>query len=155
MDDEAHAARPELRMERKLTPASLIGIVGPCGAGKTTLARALQDRGFQARQIAQEHSYVPRMWFVLTHPDVLVYLDASYHVCSARKAFDWTPEEYAEQLGRLSHARLHCDIFLNTDDVSPAEVLSHVLGEIGGGSASRPNQGQPSSLPPEPEDPHI
>ena len=48
-----------------------IAIVGPCGAGKSTLARNLRLKGRQARAIAQEHSYVPAMWQCLTKPDFL------------------------------------------------------------------------------------
>ena len=33
-----------------------IAIVGPCGAGKSTLAEVLIGHGYPARQIAQEHS---------------------------------------------------------------------------------------------------
>ena len=113
----------------------LIGIVGPCGAGKTTLARALHESDFRARQIAQEHSYVPAMWSLLTQPDILVYLDASFEICSKRKAFDWTPREYEEQQARLAHARSHCDILIDTDRLSPGEVLRQVLAAIGGHAA--------------------
>jgi ribose 1,5-bisphosphokinase PhnN len=36
----------------------LISVVGPCGAGKTTLVSGLRARGINSRQTSQEHSYV-------------------------------------------------------------------------------------------------
>ena len=53
-----------------------IGVVGPCAAGKTTLIAGLRNHGYTAKHIAQEHSYVPAMWQLLTNPDILIYLDA-------------------------------------------------------------------------------
>ena len=104
-----------------------IGIVGPCGAGKSTLARSLQALGFQARAIAQEHSHVPDMWQRLTRPDLLVYLHASFETCTQRKGLHWTRADYEEELRRLAHARAHADIYIPTDDLSPEEVLQRVL----------------------------
>jgi deoxyadenosine/deoxycytidine kinase len=107
-----------------------IAIVGPCGAGKSTLARELQARGIQARQIAQEHSFAPAMWQHLTKPDILIYLDASYETCSQRKNLNWLPKEHAKQVHRLQHARQHCHIYIKTDDLKPDEVLDQVLSSV-------------------------
>jgi deoxyadenosine/deoxycytidine kinase len=107
-----------------------IAIVGPCAAGKTTLAHALQIRGWHARQIVQEHSYVPAMWQRFTEPDVLIYLDASYEVCTQRKNLNWLPHEHAEQDRRLEHARRHCHIYIQTDKLTPEEVLERALAEL-------------------------
>lgn len=104
-----------------------IAIVGPCGAGKSTLAQELRSRGLQARQIAQEHSFAPAMWQHLSKPDILVYLDASYETCSQRKKLNWLPKEYAKQIHRLQHARQHCHIYINTDNLKPEEVVDRVL----------------------------
>jgi shikimate kinase len=114
-----------------------VAIVGPCAAGKSTLARALQALGYRAHQIAQEHSYVPAMWQRLTKPDVLIYLDASYETCTRRKRLDWLASEHAEQLARLAHARQHCHVYVNTDSLSPEQVLDSVLQSLqaGGGAA--------------------
>ncbi len=108
-------------------PRPRIGVVGPCAAGKTTLVDGLRRLGYPARQIVQEHSYVPEMWQLISQPDVLIYLDASYQACSRRKRLDWGPADHAEQLRRLDHARRHCDLYLPTDDLSPAEVLARVV----------------------------
>lgn len=104
-----------------------IGVVGPCAAGKTTLINKLRTLGYQARHIAQEHSYAPQMWQRITNPDVLVYLDVSYPLTIQRRKLDWTIQEYTEEIHRLRHARQHAQCYINTDDLSPEEVLRQVL----------------------------
>jgi deoxyadenosine/deoxycytidine kinase len=117
---------------RSPAPTGGIVIVGPCAAGKTTLARGLQAHGLPARQIAQEHSYVPDMWLRLSRPDILVFLDASYERCTQRKALNWTLAEYQEQHRRLGHAREHCHIYIDSDDLTPEEVLAAAIKGLGG-----------------------
>jgi cytidylate kinase len=112
-----------------------IAIVGPCASGKSTLAGRLQALGINARQIAQEHSYVPDMWQVLTQPDILIFLDASFETCTLSKHLDWNMAEYQEQQRRLGHAREHCDILLDTTDLSPEEVVEKVASALPGGQA--------------------
>ena len=109
------------------TDRLLIGVVGPCASGKTTLTAGLKQLGYRARQIAQEHSYVKDMWQRLTKPDLLIFIDASYPVTCQRRRLDWTEEEYAEQHRRLAHARQHADLYLNTDNLTVGEVLERVV----------------------------
>lgn len=104
-----------------------IGVVGPCAAGKTTLIQRLRALGYQAKHIAQEHSYAPRMWQRLTNPDILVYLDVSYPLTVQRRQLDWTISEYSEEIHRLRHAREHAQLYINTDALTPEEVLACVL----------------------------
>ena len=104
-----------------------IGVVGPCGAGKTTLIVALKSMGYQASHIAQEHSYLPNMWARLVNPDILVYLNASFVVSTQRRKLDWSRQEYNEQLRRLQDARQHADLVIETDELTPSEVLHRVL----------------------------
>ena len=113
-----------------------IAIVGPCGAGKTTLAEQLRDLGFNARQIAQEHSFVPAMWKLISQPDFLIYLDVSYKQSTTRKQFHWTSKEHAEQIRRLKHARQHCDLLIDTSHLTPDEVLREVLKQLDVGQQS-------------------
>ena len=109
-------------------PASfLIGLVGPCAAGKSTLAAKLRQLGFRARHIAQEHSYVPYMWQRITNPDVLIFLSVSYENTLRRRSMSWTEAEYQEQLRRLQHAIQHADLVVDTDTLTPDEVLAQVL----------------------------
>jgi len=106
----------------------LIGIVGPCASGKTTLIANLNNLGIKARHIAQEHSYVLTMWKQITDLDLLIFLDASYPETIKRRNLNWSLEEYQEQHRRLSHARQNADFYLLTDEMTPDEVLSMVLG---------------------------
>jgi deoxyadenosine/deoxycytidine kinase len=116
--------KAEGKIERK---DILIGIVGPCAAGKTTLVAGLNDYGYQARGIAQEHSFAPSMWQRITKPDVLIYLDVSYENTIRRRQLDWTPGEYTEQLHRLRHARQYADFYLDTNPLTISEVLARVI----------------------------
>jgi len=104
-----------------------IGIVGPCGAGKTTLIASLKHNGYEVKHIAQEHSYVRDMWKRITNPDVLIFLDVSYPFTLKRRDLNWTIKEYEKQLSRLQHARENADLYLQTDKLSPQEVLSMVM----------------------------
>ena len=105
----------------------LIGVVGPCAAGKSTLIAGLTRLGYRSRHITQEHSYVKDMWQRLTNPDVLVFLDASYPTTCQRRKLDWTKAEWQEQQYRLRHAREHAGLYLDTDKLSAEQVLELVV----------------------------
>jgi hypothetical protein len=105
----------------------LVGITGPCGAGKSTLAAGLQRNGYRARAIVQEHSYVKDMWQRLTKPDILIFLQASCTTGAKRRKMNWTESEWEEQQRRLEHARLHADLIVDTDELGSNEVLEVVL----------------------------
>ena len=104
-----------------------IGIVGPCASGKTTLIAGLENHGFWGKHIAQEHSFVADMWSRLTNPDVLIYLDVSYTASLERRHMNWTHQEYLEQIERLQDAREKADLYINTDPLSPEQVLAKTL----------------------------
>ncbi len=108
-----------------------IGVVGACGSGKSELVARLQQHGYQARHIAQEHSFAPMMWKQASHPDFLVYLQISFLVSRERKNFNWTEAEFQEQLLRLHHAKDHADLVIDTDHLTPEEVFQIVLGALG------------------------
>jgi uridine kinase len=112
-------------MERSRKP--LIGVVGPCASGKSTLVNRLSKSGIKARHIAQEHSYVPAMWEIITQPDILIYLHVTYLTTIKRSNLDWTISEFNEQLHRLRHANEHADLHINTDDMSPESIEQAVL----------------------------
>lgn len=106
---------------------SLIGVVGPCGSGKSTLIAGLEKSGYLCRHIAQEHSYVQAMWQEITQPDILIFLDASFPVSTARCNLSWQKKDHDEQYRRLSHARKHANLVIETDGLSPEQVLQKAL----------------------------
>jgi deoxyadenosine/deoxycytidine kinase len=106
---------------------SIVGVVGPCGSGKSTLIAGLEKYGYSCRHIAQEHSYVQAMWQKIGKPDILIYLDASFPISTARRRLNWLEKDYGEQIRRLAHARQHADLVVNTDDLAPEEVLQKAL----------------------------
>ena len=67
------------------------------------------------------------MWQRLVHPDVLIFLDASFDVTIRRKKLDWTIDDYQEQHRRLSHARKYARLYLLTDNLNPQAVLDRVI----------------------------
>ncbi|HSG42582.1 MAG TPA: hypothetical protein VLA72_05455 [Anaerolineales bacterium] len=105
----------------------LIGVVGHCGSGKSTLIAGLEEHGYACRHIAQEHSYVPHMWQVISKPDILVYLQVSFPVTLVRTTLNWKERDFEKQSSRLIHAREHAHIIVNTDDLTPLQVLQKVL----------------------------
>ncbi len=106
---------------------ALIAIVGPCAAGKSTLMAGLKPFGYNLRHVAQEHSYAPEMWQRITKPDVLIYLDVSYENSLKRKNLSWSKEEYLEEVRRLRHARQHADLYIDTNLLSPQQVLAQAI----------------------------
>jgi len=105
----------------------VIGVVGACGSGKSSLVDRLNERGYQARHIAQEHSFAASMWQRIVKPDILVFLHVSYPLTLQRKHFTWAISEYEEQILRLRHARQHADLVIDSDNLTPDEVLRVML----------------------------
>jgi ABC-type cobalamin/Fe3+-siderophores transport system ATPase subunit len=110
----------------------LIGVVGPCGSGKSTLVAGLEKHGYRCRHIAQEHSHVKYMWQRITNPDVLIFLECSYENSTSRRKLNWLPADHEEQLRRLSHAREHADIVIDTNQITSEEVLAQTLVSLRG-----------------------
>jgi hypothetical protein len=107
-----------------LSPA--IVVVGVCSSGKSTLVQSLRERGYSARAVSQEHSYVPYLW-QRSRPDLLIYLDASLHTIRGRGRPRWPSHLLAEEHLRLQHARSHSDLYIHTDGLSPHDVASRVI----------------------------
>lgn len=105
----------------------LIAVVGPCASGKSTLAGALRERGYNAREVAQEHSDVETMWQDITRPDLLIYLDVSQETAGRRRAAEADAVWWYKLERRLRHARRHADVRIKTDDLSPEEVLNEAV----------------------------
>ena len=119
MNDPSKSAQDDTR--------PLIGIVGPCGAGKSTLLAGLEKRGYRCRHIAQEHSYVKSMWQIITNPNILIYLKCSFENSTSRRNLNWISADHEEQLRRLSHAREHADLIIDTDLQNADDVLVQAL----------------------------
>ncbi|MGD8243969.1 MAG: hypothetical protein PVI63_02120 [Anaerolineae bacterium] len=113
--------------ERSPEDRPLIAVVGPCASGKSTLVKALRERGYYAREVTQEHSSVPTMWQRITQPDLLIYLDVSQEVAGERRAAESDVAWWGELVQRLQDARQHADLTIRTDTLCLQEVLSRAL----------------------------
>ncbi len=122
-----------------------IKVVGPCAAGKSVLAARLRELNYDVYTAAQDHSYVPDMWQRLNPPDLLVYLDVTLEAMHSRGrvGMGWDQRYLDEQHHRLRHAREHCDLYLPTEGLSEAEVLTAVVEYLDqvGASPSLPKNG--------------
>ncbi len=67
------------------------------------------------------------MWHRLTNPDLLLFLQVSYPIAQERRKLNWNYAEYKEQKYRLRDAHQHADFYLDTDSLTPEEVLTEVL----------------------------
>ncbi|HMM21204.1 MAG TPA: hypothetical protein PKA10_10725 [Selenomonadales bacterium] len=104
-------------------------VVGPCASGKTTLVARLRELGVDAHNVAQEHSGIPTLWRK-KNPDVLVLLDATLPTVRSRRTVPWGEERLVMQRDRLSDARAHADLFIQTDPLSREEVAELVMDHI-------------------------
>jgi thymidylate kinase len=111
---------------------SVIGVVGPCAAGKSTLVADLRALGYLVRHIAQEHSYVKDMWKQISNPDFLIYLDVAFEISKERTGTNWSRVIYDNQIERLKHARQEADLYINTNNLTPQQVLEMVLENLQG-----------------------
>jgi shikimate kinase len=103
-----------------------VTLVGPCAAGKSTLAARLRAAGVAARSVSQEHSHVPYLW-QMSNPHVLIYLDLGLTTIQRRLQRPWRQELLDEQHRRLAHARAHAHLVLPTDDRTPDDLAAQVL----------------------------
>lgn len=103
-----------------------IAIVGVCSSGKTTLVAGLKAAGYDAYNVAQEHSCVHNFW-AYHKPDVLVMIDATMSAIHKRRKVYWGGERLVEQHKRLADAKAHADLYLQTDCFSADEVRRLVI----------------------------
>jgi hypothetical protein len=107
----------------------IIGVVGNCVAGKTTLVKGLTAAGFRAVNIAQEHSTAPRLW-QRKNPDFLVCISCTLASAQERREIYWEQGRLDDQWQRLAHAREHCDFYLPTDGLFIEQVLAKVMNVV-------------------------
>lgn len=67
------------------------------------------------------------MWQRFTKPDVLIYLDVSQEVASERRSAEAEATWWDTLNQRLQHASQHADLRIETDNLTPTEVLNKVL----------------------------
>ena len=106
-----------------------IKVVGPCASGKSALVARLRDLGYDVCSAVQDHSFVPDMWQRINPPDLLIYLDVTLEATQrrGRVGMGWSQSCLDEQHHRLRHARVHCDLYLATQDLSQDEVVVQVV----------------------------
>jgi len=118
-------------MSNKETPSLRIAVVGACASGKSTLVSSLLSEDYEARHVAQDHSFVPDMWQRISQPDILIFLDVDYETIKARRPkTTLRPTDLVEQERRLSHARDSCDLLIDTNPLTTGEVLRLALSYL-------------------------
>ncbi|MCR5559509.1 hypothetical protein [Schwartzia sp. (in: firmicutes)] len=106
-----------------------IAIVGVCASGKTTLVKGLKDAGYDAYNVAQEHSGIHNFWNK-HHPDVLIMIDATLPAIKKRRLVFWDQERLDVQHKRLSDAKAHANLFIQTDAYTADEVREQVIDYV-------------------------
>lgn len=106
-----------------------VAIVGTCGSGKSTIARELSDRGYDAYVVGQEHSGVPQLW-ARRDPDVLIYLDVTLEALRRRRSPDWPEWLYLQQKQRLLAARKAASIRVDTSEIGIEETVEELESKI-------------------------
>ena len=113
-----------------------IAVVGVCASGKTTLVAGLKNAGYDAYNVAQEHSCVHDFW-AKHHPDLLVMIDATMAAIHKRRKVYWGEDRLAVQHKRLADARAHADLYIQTDAFDADQVRRKVIAFIKDWEAGR------------------
>lgn len=103
-----------------------ITVVGHCAAGKSTLVGALRRNGYDAHAVAQEHSGITWLWRHAAS-DVLIYLDVPLATVRARRGAEWPQAVYDAQESRLTDARTHADLVLDSSTESIAAMTARAI----------------------------
>jgi hypothetical protein len=83
----------------------------------------LRAAGYDARPVSQEHSNVPDLWQQFDRPLYLIYLNASLEEQrSRRQDVSWSVAAHQQEVLRLTHAREHADVRINTAELTPEGV---------------------------------
>jgi hypothetical protein len=109
--------------------ADRIVVVGPCAAGKTTLANALRALGYDAHPCAQEHSVIATLWRH-SQPDVLIALKADIGAVRSRRGMHWPAWLHEAQLQRLANAYAAADLVIDTSTQGSKSVLEGVIAYL-------------------------
>lgn len=124
----------------------LVAVVGVCVSGKSILVKGLREAGYDAYNVAQEHSCVKSFWN-RRRPDALILLDVSLAAAKKRRAVSWDESRLAVQRERLADARAHADLCVFTDPLSQEEVLQQVIRFIRGKEDGTAHVARPAAGP--------
>jgi len=103
-----------------------ITVVGHCAAGKSTLVGALRRNGYDAHAVAQEHSGITWLWRH-SASDVLIYLDVPLATVRDRRGAEWPQAVYDAQERRLTDARTHANLVLDSSTESIAAMTARAI----------------------------
>jgi adenylate kinase len=103
-----------------------IAIVGVCASGKTTLVAGLKAAGYDAYNVAQEHSCVHNFW-AKKNPDIVVMIDATLSAIHKRRLVYWGEDRLVTQHKRLADAKAHADLYIQTDELDAEAVRQKVI----------------------------
>jgi hypothetical protein len=117
--------RAEKRHEDVKADLRRIVIVGPCASGKSTLATALCQHGYDAHVCGQEHSAIADLW-QRAGPDVLIALEIDLPTLRWRRGNSWPATLYAAQRRRLAPAFAVADLVLDSGLLTQDVVLARV-----------------------------
>ncbi len=98
-----------------------IAIVGICASGKTTLVRGLREAGYDAYNVAQEHSCIHDFW------NKHHMIDATLAAVHKRRVVYWGQDRIDMQHERLADARKHADLYIQTDHLDAEAVKNKVI----------------------------
>ena len=90
----------------------------------------MQALGYAARNVAQEHSFIPTLWKRKGDPDLLVYLDVNYENTLKRSTLRWVKSDYERQIDRLKNAKENADLIIDTNILSQEEVLQKIIEAV-------------------------
>ena len=107
-------------------PDMKIAIVGVCASGKTTLVAGLREAGYDAYNVAQEHSCVHNFW-AKKNPDLVVMIDATLPAIHKRRLVYWGEDRLVTQHKRLADAKAHADLYIQTDELDAEAVRQKVI----------------------------
>ncbi len=109
----------------------VIKVVGVSASGKSTLTARLRQAGYDARPVSQEHSNVPDLWKKFDFPQILIFLDTTLEAQQARRPdVSWDAAHRAQETARLSHARDHADVQIDTAQMTAQDVFTIVLAYL-------------------------
>jgi hypothetical protein len=122
------ARRDQHKDEERRGPLR-VAVVGHCASGKTTLVGALRRAGYDAYAVAQEHSAITWLW-KHADPSVLIYIDVPLATVRARRGQEWPKAVYDAQEERLTEARAHADLILNSSAEDVSAMTAHALDAL-------------------------